>query len=124
MSDTIDEEANRIETYKQCDDVIIDEEANRIEPYKQCDEEANRIETYKQCDEEANRIEPYKQRIVKLINEELYGGTKIRLTTSLEIVSTRCELIQWINDNMRIFFKISHSLLEKIQDELCQFKNR
>ncbi len=109
MNDTIDEEANLIERYKQCDDVVIDEEANRIEPYKQCDEEANRIESYKQC-------------ILKLINEELYGGTKIRLTTSLEIISTRCELIQWINDNMRIFFKISHSLLEKIQDELCQFQ--
>jgi hypothetical protein len=94
MNDTIDEEANRIETYKQCDKVVIDEEANKIEPYK--------------------------QRIIKLINEELYGGTKIRLTTSLEIVSTRCELIQWINDNMRIFFKISHSLLEKMINELCQ----
>ena len=105
MSDTIEEEANRIETYKQCDDVVIDEETNRIETYKQCDEETNRLETYKQS-------------ILKLINEELYGGTKIRLTTSLEIVSTRCELIQWINDNMRIFFKISHSLLEKMINEL------
>jgi len=96
MNDSIDEEPNKIKTYKQCDDVVVDEEANRIEPYK--------------------------QRIVKLINEELYGGTKIRLTTSLEIVSTRCELIQWINDNMRIFFKISHSLLEKMINELYQFQ--
>ena len=115
MNYTINEETNRIEPYKQCD-----EEMNRIEPYKQCDEETNRIEPYKQCDEEANRIEPYKQRILKLINEELYGGTKIRLTTSLEIVSTRCELIQWINDNVRIFFKISHPLLQKIVNELYQ----
>jgi hypothetical protein len=69
-------------------------------------------------DEEANRIETYKQRVLKLINEELYGGTKIRLTDSLEIVSNRCELIQWINDNVRLFFKISHSLLQKIVDEL------
>lgn len=73
-------------------------------------------------DEEANRIETYKQRILKLINEELYGGTKIRLTTSLEIVSTRCELIQWINDNVRIFFKISHPLLQKIVIELYQLQ--
>jgi hypothetical protein len=72
--------------------------------------------------EEANRIEPYKQRILKLITEELYGGTKIRLTTSLEIVSTRCELIQWINDNVRIFFKISHPLLQKIVIELYQLQ--
>lgn len=72
--------------------------------------------------EEANRIETYKQRILKLINEELYGGTKIRLTTSLEIVSTRCELIQWINDNVRIFFKISHPLLQKIVIELYQLQ--
>lgn len=71
-------------------------------------------------DEETNRIEPYKQRILKLINEELYGGTKIRLTTSLEIVSTRCELIQWINDNVRIFFKISHPILQKMVLELYQ----
>ena len=96
MNDSIDDEANRIETYKQCDEVIIDEEANKIEPYK--------------------------QRILKLINEELYGGTKIRLTTSLEIVSTRCELIQWINDNVRIFFKISHPLLQKIVIELYQLQ--
>ncbi len=68
--------------------------------------------------EEANRIDTYKQRIIKLINEELYGGTKIRLTDSLEIVSNRCELIQWINDNVRLFFKISHPLLQKIVDEL------
>ena len=72
--------------------------------------------------EEANRIEQYKQRILKLITEELYGGTKIRLTTSLEIVSTRCELIQWINDNVRIFFKISHPLLQKIVIELYQLQ--
>jgi len=110
MNDNIDEETNRIETYKQCDDVVIDEEANRIETYKQCDDVV--------IDEEANRIETYKQRIIKLINEELYGGTKIRLTNSLEIISTRCELIQWINYNMRIFFKISHSLLEKMINEL------
>jgi hypothetical protein len=71
-------------------------------------------------EEETNRIEPYKQRILKLINEELYGGTKIRLTTSLEIVSTRCELIQWINDNVRIFFKISHPILQKMVLELYQ----
>jgi hypothetical protein len=73
-------------------------------------------------DEETNRIETYKQRVLKLINEELYGGTKIRLTTSLEIVSTRCELIQWINDNVRIFFKISHPLLQKIVIELYQLQ--
>lgn len=73
-------------------------------------------------DNEANRIETYKQCIVKLINEELYGGTKIRLTTCLEIVSTRCELIQWINDNMRLFFKISHPLLEKMINELYQLQ--
>ncbi len=71
-------------------------------------------------DDEANKIEPYKQRIIKLINEEMYGGTKIRLTTSLEIVSNRCELIQWINDNVRIFFKISHPLLQKIINELYE----
>ncbi len=69
-------------------------------------------------DGEAYRIEPYKQRVLKLINEELYGGTKIRLTDSLEIVSNRCELIQWINDNVRLFFKISHPLLQTIVDEL------
>lgn len=97
MNDTIEEEANRIEPYKQFDDVVV-------------------------IDDEANRIEPYKQRILKLINEELYGGTKIRLTTSLEIVSTRCELIQWINDNARIFFKISHPILQKMINELCQFQ--
>ena len=73
-------------------------------------------------DEETNRIETYKQRILKLINEELYGGTKIRLTTSLEIVSTRCELIQWINDNARIFVKISHPILQKMINELYQFQ--
>lgn len=65
-----------------------------------------------------NHIDTYKQRVIKLINEELYGGTKIRLTDSLEIVSNRCELIQWINDNVRLFFKISHPLLHKIVDEL------
>ncbi len=95
MNDTIEEEANRIEPYKQFDDVVV-------------------------IDDEANKIEPYKQRILKLINEELYGGTKIRLTTSLEIVSTRCELIQWINDNVRIFFKISHPILQKMVLELYQ----
>ena len=74
-------------------------------------------------DEQTNSIEPYKLRIIKLINEELYGDTKIRIMTSLQSVSNHNELIQWINNNNIAFFKISYPILGKILNELYECEN-
>jgi len=74
-------------------------------------------------DEQTNSIEPYKLRIIKLINEELYGDTKIRIMTSLQLVSNHSELIQWINNNNIVFFKISYPILGKILNELYKDNN-
>jgi hypothetical protein len=71
-------------------------------------------------DEQTNNIEQHKLCIIKLINEELYGDTKGRIMTSLQPVSTNNELIQWINNNNIVFFKISYPILGKILNELCK----
>ena len=69
-------------------------------------------------DEQTNNIKQHKLCIIKLINEELYGDTKRRIMTSLQPVSTNNELIQWINNNNIVFFKISYPILGKILNEL------
>jgi len=74
-------------------------------------------------DEQTNSIEQYKLRIIKLINEELYGDTKLRIMTSLQSVSNHGELIQWINNNNIVFFKISYPILGKILNELYKDNN-
>ena len=83
----------------------------------------NVVDINTNIDEQTNRIEQYKLRIIKLINEELYGDTKLRIMTSLQPISNHSELIQWINNNNIVFFKISYPILGTILNEVYKENN-
>ena len=63
-------------------------------------------------------IEIHKSCIIKLINEEFYGGTKIKHLNTLATITSSTELYQWINTNIYIFYKLSHPILEKIMCDI------
>ena len=69
---------------------------------------------YRIMNDNKSIIEIHKTCIIKLINEEFYGSTKIKHLNTLATITTTIELYQWINTNIYIFYKLSHPILYKI----------